>query len=548
MSVYRRMIGRELPCSVLNLLEIAVRPLGAARHEELAGAAQLGQADADAVHRLGRSHLARQEWGLARQRLLEAVLARPGFVAARLALAGVCDLLCQHEEAAAHIDAVLTVMLEQEAPAADRWSRYALLCAAGLCLERDGRWQEARGRYLLAQASQPMDQFALHRLVAIDLGHGEHRQAIRRLREVLGNQPQDQTARICLGHLLQMTGKRGSAIWEYEQALCLQPESWELPLEVSSELQTMGNSDAAIGILEKLIGAQPHFPDLRMRLGNMYSRRGEDELARAEYAKALELHPEYLDCHIAMARHELRAGRAEAAVPHFRWAIAINNQNVEACAGLAAALHGSGRQKRAGEMLKSAGRIANNSAVLMAQLAALEAEDAWAEGTLAAGLELDAELLRQQAARDAALLAAHPGWNDLRVQRAMLLRLLGQTEDAVEALRQAMAEDPADAGAHLQLGLALAQAPDQKPAAQTVRQALAPDAYRMKLSYELALICCGDLAFDLTMETVEQLETAAEDVQRRIWTIVEEMQLTGLHRAIDQTARTGIGVRDSSES
>jgi Flp pilus assembly protein TadD len=548
MSVYRRMIGRELPCSVLSLLQMPVYPLGTGRHDELAMAAQLGQADADSLQQLGRSHLARQEWGLARQRLSEAVLARPDFVAARLLLAGVCDLLSQHQEAAAHIGTVLSAWGEEDAPAAGHWSGYTLLCAAGFCFERQGQWQEAAERYRLALTAHPTDQFALHRLAAIHLAHGEHRQAIEHLREILRHQPQDQAARVCLGHLLQVAGKRGSAIWEYEQALCLQPESWELPVEVAGELQTMENSDTAISILEKLIVAQPHFPDLRMRLGNMYSRRGEDELARVEYEKALELHPDYLDCHIALARHELREGRVDEAGAHFRRAVAINNQNVEACAALAAALHRSGRRKRAAEMLESAGRIANNSAVLLAQLAAMEAEDAWAQEAMAAELELHADLVRDQAARDAALFAAHPGRSDLRLRQALFLRLLGENGKAARLLEQAVAEDPADAEAHLHLGLALAATADAKAAAQAVSRALAPDAYRMNLSYQVALICCDDLAFDLSMESVEQLQDLREDVQRRIWTVVDEMQLSGLHRAVEDAARAGVGIRDSSET
>lgn len=546
MSVYRRMIGRELPCTVLDLLGIDASALDAGKGEQLQTLAELGQADAKALYRLGCSELAAGKLGLARKWLGEALSRDPDLLAARLMLAGVYDLLAQHDQAAAQIDAILAMDSGPLAQEAGPWSRYRLLCAVGFSLEREGQWEQAKARYVMALSAKATDLFAVHRLTAIHLAHGELGEAASCLRQILQQQPQDQAARVCLGHLLQLTDRREEAIWEYEQALCLEPDTWELPLEVASKLQMMESTEEAIGVLEKLIGAQPHFPDLRMRLGNLYSGRGDEELARAEYHKALALHPEYLDAHIALARHELRAGRTGEAMEHFRLAIAINDQHVEACVGLALALRHEGRLDRSAEMVDSAGRIANNSAVLMAQLALLESEEPLAEG-IACGSELRPDWVADQVQRDEVLLARHPGWADLRLRQAMLMRLVAWEDQAKAHLRRLVKEDPYCSGAWLQLGLLLAGRGRTRKAVQMLGYALRVDGRGSELGYRLGLISCGALEFDLAMERAEASAATPVDVQRQVWGVIEAMHLSGLRRGTEETGRAGVGVRDSME-
>src|SRR5260221_14147324 len=99
MGVHQFMLGRELPCTVVALPEIRLMPLPGATHDSLLRQVELGRAYPDVLFRLGLSHLGRQELGLAKQRLTAAVSQKPDYPAARLALAAVCDLLAQHNEA-----------------------------------------------------------------------------------------------------------------------------------------------------------------------------------------------------------------------------------------------------------------------------------------------------------------------------------------------------------------------------------------------------------------------------------------------------------------
>src|SRR3954452_14957025 len=99
MSVNLQMLGRQLPCNLLDLLQVKPLPLPAPAHDELVGRIETGQSYPDVHYKLALSHLGRQELGLARRPLATEVGAKPQYVSARLARATVCDLLARHAEA-----------------------------------------------------------------------------------------------------------------------------------------------------------------------------------------------------------------------------------------------------------------------------------------------------------------------------------------------------------------------------------------------------------------------------------------------------------------
>jgi Tfp pilus assembly protein PilF len=519
MSVYRTILGRELPCTIGDLLRLPRIDHTSDQHERLLRAASSTASHAGATdfYRLGASHLSRGELGLARARLGDAVRQSPDHSHARLALAAAHESLAEHDRAAAQIDAVLAT-LDESSDAAPS-SRYHLHCAAGLSLERDGDWRTAKARYVSALSARPTDALAMHRLIAIHLSHKEIGEAAACLTELLKHHPQDQAARICLAHLLQLLGRPGEAVWEYEQTVCLSPDSWDLSLDAASEMQLLGAGDDALGVLEQLVGAQPHFPDLRMRLADLYARRGDDDAARAEYHNALALHPDYLDCHVALSLHELRAGRTDVAAEHLRQAIAINDQNVEAYAGLALALHALNHTARANEMLASAGRIANNSALFTARLAALDAGDVHRAAAVAT------EALEVQVEQDQAVLMEHDNLPPVRLRHAMLLRLLGRAEEAWQSLRHAVRDDPSCERVWIQVALTRADQWDTREAMRAIERSLAFDCDRARALYDLGLLYCGQTEFDLAME--QWTEAQGADADRLIWSMIDDLHLLG---------------------
>jgi hypothetical protein len=58
------MLGRELPCNLLEILELQALPLPAPLHESLMARVEGGCAYPDLLYRLGLSHLGRQELAL----------------------------------------------------------------------------------------------------------------------------------------------------------------------------------------------------------------------------------------------------------------------------------------------------------------------------------------------------------------------------------------------------------------------------------------------------------------------------------------------------
>ena len=534
MSVYRRMSGRELPCGLGELLRIQPAGLEHAEHQRLMDRYTLGQITPSETYLLASSHLALEEPGLAAQRVAGMLRKHMDDGRLRLVLAMAMEELGRHDRAADQIGQILA----DPNSAWDRLPPRAMLwCAAGLEHERAGAWRSAERRYSQALALSPGELFAHHRLVAIYLAHGRFSQAVLHLRAILKQTPADKTARVCLAHLLQLAGRYEEAVWEYEQALCLEPDSWDLPADAARDL-IQSEGEGAIAILEKLVKSQPQFPDLRMRLGNLYSQRGDDEAATVHYRRALSLHPEYLDCHIALARHELRMGRLDAAAEHFRRAIDINELNVETYVGLAMALADSGRAHQGDEIVASAGRIGRNSAVLVAQLAFLEQAAVREQDDSHECGDLHDERIEDLLDRGLQTLARHPVWNDVRLHCGMLQLMLGRREQARAAFQQAVRIDGNSTEAWLQLGLSLADAGQNDAARVAFGRALFFDGRRGRLDYQLGLIRCGRLEFELALEKLEESGPDAVDVNRRIWVAVDGLHLSGLTRRASHSPTT----------
>ena len=557
MGVHQFMLGRELPCTVVDLLEIRLMPLPGATHDALLKQVETGQAYPDVLYRLGLSHLGRQELGLAKQRLLAAVTQKPDYAPARMALAAVCDLLAQHSEAVDQLDAVIASDKpigfgpSSDAP---KITRYHVLCAAGFCLERVGTPGTAVFRYEQALASEPTNLFANHRLAAIYLAHNQLEQAVEHHRAILNQEPQEQAVRTSLAHLLQLLGRHKESVWEYEKALCLDPDNWDLQMELADQFERMGNSDAAIDRLRSLCEKNPQFPDLHLRLANLYSTRGDDRGAMEEFGEALSVHPDYLECHIATARHELKMGRSEQAVRHYQRAITINNQNVEAYAGLAVALQRLGKVEQAKEMLGAALKIGHNSDVLVAQLGQLELQAEAAESvdsafdpdqqqpTATGDREQQRQWLNGQIARYEVILDEHPTWTDVRVRYGMLLKLVGRWNEAAEAFDAATKQNPSYVEAWVQLALARRESGDTTGAMRALETAIQIKPEYADLHYRLGLIYCSEMEFDLAMERMEEavaLNNKNPDFQRHLWVVLEGLQMNGRkRRSVELDERT----------
>lgn len=513
MSIYRRMLGRELPCTLRQLLAIEPKFLGAKQLEVFERRAELAAGDVQVLHRLGLSSIAAEHWGKAISYLNSAVEIHPSHIPSRLALALAFEGLSQHAHAAAQLDAILAMN-----PVTASVDTDTILCASGLCWERAGNVRLAMNRYEDALLQRPMNRFASNRLVAIHLSSGHLTAAALRLSRGLDYRPTDLAARICLGHVLQLAGRHDEAATEYEKALHLEPESAMPTLELAKTMELVENGPDAIGLLKKLLVARPDCPDVALKLAELYSEAGHDQQARNHYEKALSIHPQYIECRISFARHELRMGRRQESARHFRQALTIHEQHVELYVGLALAMQRLGHEPQAAEVLRSAARLSRNASLLICQLRKLHI---WPQETPNL-LQVPASWVAEQIEQDRQLLSRHPRWNDVRVRLAGMLRLLDQSDESVELLRKAILSDTSSCDAWFALGLNFVDADSLDRAILAFQSGLVLDSKRSQAEYRLGLLYCGELEFDLAMEAAGDLD---EDMQRQAWVVLDAMGL-----------------------
>jgi tetratricopeptide (TPR) repeat protein len=513
MSVYRRMLGRELPCTLRQLLALEPRALAAKQLEVFERRAAIATADVQILYRLGMSSIAREQWGMAIRHLSGAVETHPSHIPSRLALALAYEGLAQHHYAAAQLDAVLALN-----PVTGPVDSDTLLCASGLCWERAGNLRLAMNRYEDALLQRPMNRFANNRLVALHLAGGHLTAAALRLSRSLDYRPNDLAARVCLGHVLQLAGRYEEAASEYEKALRLEPDAAMPTLELAETLELVENGTQAIPLLKKLLSARPECPDVCLKLAELYSEAGHDQQARNHYEKALSIHPEYIECRISFARHELRMGRRLESARQFRRALMIHEQHIELYVGLALTMHRLGHSPQATEILRSAARLSRNAGLLVCQLRKMRV---WHQ----AGpnlLQVPASWVEEQIEEDRQILAQHPQWNDVRVRLAGMLRLLDQMDESVELLRRAILSDTAGGDAWFALGLTFVDADSLDRAILAFQSGLVLDGKRTEAEYRIGLMYCGELEFDLAMEAAGELDA---DMQRQVWVVLDALGL-----------------------
>ena len=170
------MLGRELPCTVVDLLDVRLMPL-AGRGARAARAAGGGgpRVSRRALSRLGLSHLGRQELGLAQQRLADGGERRspttppPGSPWPRCAT---CSPSTPRPSIRSTPSSRPTKPTRPARPDR-RVTRYHCSAPPAFCLERCGTDRRRRVPLRGSAGRRAADLFAHHRLAAIYLAHNQ---------------------------------------------------------------------------------------------------------------------------------------------------------------------------------------------------------------------------------------------------------------------------------------------------------------------------------------------------------------------------------------
>jgi tetratricopeptide (TPR) repeat protein len=329
------------------------------------------------------------------------------------------------------------------------------------------------------------------------------------------------------GQSAHQRGDLTNAVRLYTEAISADKTLYQAYYQRAVALMTMNKRAEAEADLQKVIELQPGFARAHRTLGLLLLDQDKTDDAKREFAKALEQDPGLSGTRIYYASALIKSGEPAKAVEHLRMAIAQNEDVGLAHALLGLALERTGNSAEAyAEYDKAVAFDPNNATALEGRARMLVYK-----GEIAKAIEDYSAAYRLQPSRDVALkladLHARAGQtqaaiglyrkllldrsDDLAV-RAELARLLGESgqEDeakrlirvvlnlkpkdrayltiagdlffkeqpdvAAEYYRQALAVDPTDNRARVQLGASLVRSMQFEPALGVLTEALTRDA------------------------------------------------------------------------
>jgi len=360
-------------------------------------------------------------------------------------------------------------VLAGEAPLArDSFERAATLypghveamLALAMLDNQDGHFQRSRARLEEVLKKQPAHFMALEMLFAVDLSTRDWIQAratAARLRLAVGESP---VAFMAEGRLHEAQGQMSEAIASFERATLVNPEAPEpllalIRLEVSQK-----QIDRARLRLGRLVTTRPDHPYAHGLLGELSALTGRQDEANAHFRQATLVNPIWITPWLNWATLSLSQGTPTVAAQILKEGLAANETSEELHMLLASVLANQGKVDEAiaayGMVLRTNPRnvfSANNLAALLADY----------KGD-AASLER-AFVLSRDFEKD----VPHPlfldtlGWVRFK---------MGQQEDALRLLKQALAKAPSLPVLNYHLGTALFQSGQKEEARAFLSKAL----------------------------------------------------------------------------
>jgi len=462
------------------------------------------------VHgRLGARRLADGDLSGARSSFLLALERDTGDLRAHAGLACTYDELGRTESA---LDQLQTAMIHYPNDATVQF-------AAGFCLEKLGRCQEAADAYRQSLEIAPNLRNAHERLAAVHLKQDNVTAAIEHCEHICFHEPGDLAYQIMLANLYVRAKQYDDAIRCYRVALTLDPDSWETQDDLVTACDKAGLYHDAIDHLQQMIRERPAAADSYLRLGDLYAKVGRDEQALEAYLESSNTNPDYLEATIKVGTSYLRKGSYIDAARWFNRATEINDRLLNAYVGLGVAQHESGQYDEAADSFEMAAGVEPNSSLLFSEMARLQLRGSTARQadkylspqTLTAVLPGPAEtdlspvgdLIAQQIERYQRAIKEHPNYADLHYQLGLLLRHSGRDDDAISAFGKALTINPGYEKALTKLGLLQHEAGHSEQAIDTLKRALTLDSHSADLHYHLGLIFADRYRFDLALEQFE---------------------------------------------
>lgn len=302
--------------------------------------------------------------------------------------------------------------------------------------------------------------------------------------------PRDPSAIGRLGMILHAYEQYNSAGACYRRARELAPRSmsWTyLGAVVDVEL---GRNMAAAAAFRRALAIEPGYWPARLRLADALMNGGDLDASRTEYEALVRDFPELAVAHYDLGRLLWTRGDAAAAVERYRRAVELEPQFGRAHYALALAYRDAGAGERAEAHLDAYRRLGPRRPVpadrLLEQIRSMKGTG---RDLLAEGVRLGrAGRLAESVAVHLKAVAADPADAQAHVNLISLYGRTGQPDNAEQHYRAALALGSSLAEAHYNYGVLLASANRYDEAAAAFRMALDVDAFYASAHHNLAAL------------------------------------------------------------
>ncbi|MBN2446425.1 MAG: tetratricopeptide repeat protein [Phycisphaerae bacterium] len=510
MSYLLETLGRGLVGRLLNVFAHHLPSVDDDSIESLRAKRKFSPSSSDLATRLGTLYLREMRFGEARDAFATALELAPESRAARIGLACALDDLTGPEDAIRH----LTMAAAQDP------TDPALAFGLGYCFERQGDTTAATGSYRHAAELHPYLRNAYERTAAIAIQQGDWATAIEEYKQLDDLVPEDLEILLTLATLHLQNNDVEIAIDLYQRALLVEPECDGM-LGEAEQLIEEGRVEEAIESVRDLVERFPGVPDFHVHLGDMYVQAGDKSRAIAEYRAALDYHPGFLEATIKLGTQQLRQGELIDAAQSFMRAVELNDRLITAFVGLGVSQDQIGRLEEAKATFDLAASLEPNSTLLFSETTRLQLSaetngpapiddngEPMAAATLTSHDVLSAALQRHEQA-----LQLHPNHADLHYRYGLLLRQLGECEQAIAAFQNAISINPQYSKALIKLGVCLTELGRLDEAITVFHRAIALRADYVDVNYQLGLLFTRQGRFDLA---VEEFEHAVAGNERNI--------------------------------
>ena len=359
-----------------------------------------------------------------------------------------------------------------------------------------GKFAEAAIEFRNAVGIDPAYADAHYHLALSYLKTQQRLRANEELARTLELQPENYRARVEMAKLLIAGGNLQQAQLQSDLLLKQRPRDAGSHFVAANLLAAQGHLVAAIQEMQNAIALDSNDSDLYLNLALMQLKNGQSEAAETNFKKAIETNPKAIDSRLMLANFYQMRSRFADAEQQLRSAIEIDPQNPELRAAVARLYVAQGRNTEAREYLRQAKRdFPNNSegyrllgdfyfsrgefdkaASEYANLYQEHAKDLVVKKNYVQLLVLTNRLDEARRLNDE-ILKKNPNDNDALLYSGQIQNRSGHVSEALNVLQQLTKNDPNNALAHYQLGLAFQQSGDQDSAGREWREAvrLRPD-------------------------------------------------------------------------